>query len=110
MQPATHVRDPGAEAEVRIRLKIDATELDNASPGCTDEPAALPLDMPALQTGHLVLYQTASFELISDLVVGEPQRIHKIGVRPHGLIRTSAFVTSRPGLIPGTRWIRREIG
>jgi xylose isomerase len=26
MQPATHVRDPGAEAEVRIRLKI-VTEL-----------------------------------------------------------------------------------
>jgi len=44
MQPATHVLDPGAEAGEHIRLKIDVTELDHASPGCTDEPVVLPLD------------------------------------------------------------------
>jgi hypothetical protein len=44
MQPATHVRDPGAEAGEHIRLEIDVTELNHASPGCTAEPAVLPLD------------------------------------------------------------------
>ena len=44
MQPATHVRDLGAEAGEHIRLEIDVTELDHATSGCTDEPAALPLD------------------------------------------------------------------
>jgi hypothetical protein len=33
--------------------------------------------MPALQTGHLVLYQTVSVELISDLGVLEPQRLER---------------------------------
>jgi hypothetical protein len=44
MQPTAHVLDPGAEAGEHIRLEIDVTELDHASPGCTDEPAVLPLD------------------------------------------------------------------
>jgi hypothetical protein len=44
MQPATHVLDPGAEAGEHIRLEIDVTELDHASPGGTDEPTVLPLD------------------------------------------------------------------
>jgi hypothetical protein len=44
MQPATHVLDPGAEARECSRLEIDVTELDQASPGCTDESAVLPLD------------------------------------------------------------------
>src|ERR1700730_15722382 len=49
--------------------------------------------MPALQTGHLVLYQTVSVELIPDLVVLEPQRLerfdnHKNLGCPQGLIHT----------------------
>src|SRR5262249_16229899 len=44
MQPATHVLDPSTEAGERGRLEIDVTELDHASPGCTDEPVVLPLD------------------------------------------------------------------
>jgi hypothetical protein len=49
--------------------------------------------MPALQTGHLVLYQTVSVELIPDLVVLEPQRLerfdnHKNLGCPQGFIRT----------------------
>jgi hypothetical protein len=48
MQPATHLLDPGAEAEEHIRLEIDVTELNHASPGCTNEPAMLPLDLASL--------------------------------------------------------------
>ena len=44
MQPAAHVLDPGAEAGEHVRLEIDVTELDHASPGRPDEPAVLPLD------------------------------------------------------------------
>jgi len=44
MQPATHVLDPGTESGEHIRLEIDVTELDQASPGCADEPAPLPLN------------------------------------------------------------------
>jgi hypothetical protein len=43
-QPAPHVLNPGAEAGEHIRLEIDVTELDHASPGGPDEPAVLPLD------------------------------------------------------------------
>jgi hypothetical protein len=63
IQPAT--RDPGAEAGERIRLEIGVAKLDYASPGCTDPPAALPLDARVTDD------QTVSFELISDLVVLE---------------------------------------
>src|SRR5450631_2604874 len=44
MKPATHIRDSGTEAGERIRLEIDVTELNHASPDGPDEPAALPLD------------------------------------------------------------------
>src|SRR5450759_2353268 len=44
IQPTAHVLDPGAEAGQHIRLEIDVTELDRASPGGTEEPAVLPLD------------------------------------------------------------------
>jgi hypothetical protein len=43
MQPAAHVRDPGAEAGEHIRLEIDVRN-SIASPGGPDEPAVLPLD------------------------------------------------------------------
>ena len=72
MQPTAHVLDPGAEAGEHIGIEIDVTELDHASPGCTDEPTVLPLDA-SVTDGHLVLYQTVKFELISDLVMLKPQ-------------------------------------
>jgi hypothetical protein len=92
MQPATHVLDPSAKAGERIRLEIDVMELDHARPGCPDEPACCH-SMPALQTGHLVLHQTVSVELIPDLVVLEPQRLEKFDNHknlgcPQGFIRT----------------------
>ena len=73
MEMAAHVLDPGAEAGEHVRLEIDVTELDHASPGRPDEPAVLPLDA-SVTDGTFVLYQTVSVELISDLVVLEPQR------------------------------------
>jgi hypothetical protein len=77
MQPTTHVLDPGAEVGEHIGLEIDVTELDHASPGCTDEPAVLPLDA-RVTYGALVLYQTVNFELISDLVMLKPQRFRTV--------------------------------
>jgi len=60
MQPATHLFDPAPETGGGSGLEIDVTKFDDAGPHGTKEPAALPFDA-ALQTGHLVLYQTVSF-------------------------------------------------
>jgi hypothetical protein len=59
MQPTPHVLNPGAEAGEHIRLEIDVTELDHASPGCPDEPAVLPLDGEAPR--FLVCFESNRF-------------------------------------------------
>ena len=87
MQPAPDVVDPKAEARERIRLEIDVAKVDRAGPGGANQ------SMPALHTGHLVLYQTVSFWVIapahSRRADHDPDRCPSCARRPrHGRCAT----------------------
>jgi len=66
IKPAPDIVDPEAEAYERVRLEIDVAK--SIAPVRAARTRRLCCQsMPALQTGHLVLYQTVSFWVITPL-------------------------------------------
>ena len=63
--------------------------------------------MPALQTGHWVLYQTVRVELISDLVVLEPQRFRNV-CYPQKLADAVTALSALPESTTKRTWPNRK--